>query len=476
MKKIIQFLPLLLIIFIAFFLRLYKIDNPIADWHSFRQADTASVTREYVKNGINLLLPHYHDLSNIQSGKDNPEGFRMVEFPLLNGITAQTIRSLSFQSQEVLVGRLYSVIFSLITLTAIYFLGLKLSGKTTAIIAAGSFAVLPYSVYYSRVILPEPALLCLSTLSILLFLIFLEKKNPRFYFLTIFTLSLSLLIKPYAIFLFPVFLSLTIYQSPQDIKNYLATFSLAICLLPLLWWRQWITQYPTGIPASDWLYNQGNIRFKGAFFHWLFEVRLFTLILGITGLVPAILGLAKKGRDGLVYSVWLICLLAYSFIFAGGNIQHDYYQIIYLPLLCLLIGRGVVFLYSVPDALVSQKIITLTLLGLTTFSLVISWYYVRGYFSVNHWEIVEAGQAVDKLTPPNAKIIAPYNGDTAFLFQTNRTGWPLGFYVDEKIKQGASYYVSVNYDDEARSLEKKYNTVTKNDHFLLLNLNEPVFK
>ncbi|MEK7064010.1 MAG: hypothetical protein AAB973_00170, partial [Patescibacteria group bacterium] len=67
-------------------------------------------------------------------------------------------------------------------------------------------------------------------------------------------------------------------------------------------------------------------------------------------------------------------------------------------------------------------------------------------------------------------VIAPYNGDTAFLFQTNRTGWPIGFYIDEKIKAGATAYVSVVYDDEARNLEKQYSTLAKTDRYIIIDL------
>ena len=45
-----NFLIILLILVLAFVVRLHKINNPLADWHSFRQADTSSVTRNYVKN------------------------------------------------------------------------------------------------------------------------------------------------------------------------------------------------------------------------------------------------------------------------------------------------------------------------------------------------------------------------------------------------------------------------------------------
>src|SRR6187401_338035 len=114
------FSSLTIIIVVSFLARIYKITNPVADWHSFRQADTASVTREYVKHGVDFLRPKYQDLSNIQSGennqgRDNVEGWRMVEFPLVNGLLAYFLRS--FPSLDlVLTSRLASVFASLCSL------------------------------------------------------------------------------------------------------------------------------------------------------------------------------------------------------------------------------------------------------------------------------------------------------------------------------------------------------------------------
>src|SRR3989344_2019447 len=75
----------ILLLILGFVLRLYRFDNPIADWHSWRQADTSSVSREFVKNGFDLLHPKYHDLSSQTGGRlPNPQGFRFVEFPIYN--------------------------------------------------------------------------------------------------------------------------------------------------------------------------------------------------------------------------------------------------------------------------------------------------------------------------------------------------------------------------------------------------------
>jgi len=462
MKKI---LVLLVLFFLSISLRLYKINNPLADWHSFRQADTASVTREFVKHGVNWLYPRYHDLSNIQSGKDNPEGFRMVEFPLLNGLTAQVIRTFNFQSQEVLVGRLVSVIFSSLTTVIIFLLAESLFGHRPAIFAGLFFAINPYSVYYGRVILPEPFLLFLLTLCLLM-------QVKRIYLLSALLFAVSLLIKPYAIFLLPLILLIPFnFKSNRWLIIYIfVLFGLA--LIPLFLWRDWIKQFPSGIPASDWLYNKDNIRLKPAFFHWLFEIRIGTFILGL-GLLPAVVfGLISKGKNLLFLLVHWICIFLYLVVIAGGNVQHDYYQVFLLPVISLTVGRGLDALFNLPFEAVHKKLSTLLIFVLVLWSLFVSWYNVRGYFQVNNGSIIPAGEAVDRLTPKEAKVIAPYNGDTAFLFATNRTGWPIGYYIEDKIKLGATHYVSVVNDYETDDLAKTYKVILKNDQFVLIDLTQ----
>ena len=87
MRKLFRFLLkekvlLVAILIVGFIVRLYKINSPIADWHSFRQADTAAVARVYLEKGINLLEPTYYDISRVQSGHFNPIGYRFFEFPI----------------------------------------------------------------------------------------------------------------------------------------------------------------------------------------------------------------------------------------------------------------------------------------------------------------------------------------------------------------------------------------------------------
>ncbi|MBT4124733.1 MAG: phospholipid carrier-dependent glycosyltransferase [Candidatus Pacebacteria bacterium] len=473
---------ILFLVFLAFIPRLYRITNPVADWHAFRQADTASVTREYVKNGIDILHPHYHDLSNIQSGQDNLEGFRMVEFPFINVLIAGILRLVPILPL-VATSRIFSVFASLGTLVFLYkFVYLSTKDINLAFLSGLFFALIPYSIYYSRVILPEPFFLFFSMGSIF----FLSKavknknkfyKNKSFWISAVF-LSASFLLKPFVAFLAPLYLLIILQNIGwKKLFHWSWIIYAVISLLPFLLWRDWILQFPSGIPASDWLFNSNLIRFRPAWFRWLFYERFTKLILGYTGIILATVGLfnnkykTKKSFKNILWA-WGFGLLAYLSIIATGNVQHDYYQVIFVPFFSILLGVGLQTLWKKTTTLKNnlQKLAQIFIILITVSSLLLAWKNVSGYFNVNHWEYVETGERIDKLLPKDAKVIATAFGDTIFLFQTNRTGWPIGFEIEDKIEKGAQYYISTSYDDEARNLEKTYTTIEKTSDYIIIDL------
>jgi hypothetical protein len=473
-RYLLAHLPVLGILLIALLIRCYHITNPILDWHSFRQADTASVTREYVKHGINLLVPRFHDNSNIASGKENLEGYRMVEFPIINALIALVIQVAPFLSLEI-TSRVFSILFSLGTIVCLFYLATAISGKKVGYMTLVIASLLPYYVYYSRTILPEPYMLFFSTLSITCFYFWLTQKKLHLYFVSLISLMLALLLKPFVGFLAPVYVAIAfVIQGKKVFKNFWLYPFPILAVLPFLWWRSWIVQFPSGIPASDWLFNGNGIRFRPAWVRWLFYERLTKLILGYTGIIFYLTALYKLTKKEIViYGSWWLGAVLYLSVIATGNVQHDYYQVLLVPIIVITFARGVVMF----EQLLAKKLLPFISLGISVAlvgsALFFGWSNVKGYFNVNHWEYVAAGQAADKLLPANAKVIAPAFGDTLFLYQTNRTGWPIGFEIDKKIGFGAQYYITTSYDDEARELENKYFTIQKTPEYLLLDLSKP---
>ncbi len=449
-----DFFILLFILLLAFIVRLYKIDTPLADWHSWRQADTSSVTRHYVGGGINLLYPTYDDLSSVASGKDNPQGLRFVEFPLYN-VLAVIVDKIFVGWNIEISQRLATIFLSLVSIIFLYKLVKMYEGKVVAILASFFFALLPYNIYYSRVILPEPLLVATSLGLLYCFARWLERERLRYILFAILFGSLSFLVKPYAAFmLIPIFYLAFNKWGKTSITKSSLIILLAFCFGPFLIWRWWESHFPQGIPAYTWLFNGDGIRFKGAFFYWLFADRLGRLILGYWGLPLLLLGILGKPKKGnLIFHFYALGAVAYLSVIATGNVRHDYYQIFIIPVVVIFLAKGVITLIELGHQLISPKAAIVMSLIMIIALEGFAWYHVKDYYNINHPEIVEAGQDVQRLTSEKSLVIAPYDGDTAFLYQTWRRGWPvMEGSIDEMIKKGADYYVSVRFDGLTQQL------------------------
>src|SRR3989344_126256 len=297
---------LFLILILALFLRLYKIKSPIADWHSWRQADTSAVTRNFIKYGIDPLRPRFDDLSNIPSGQDNPQGYRMVEFPIYNLIHYEIYKiNIGFCSMFHVpclpleaAGRLTTIISSLFSLIFLYLIVKHFSNTTMALLSAFIYAVLPYNIYYSRVILPDPMMVTFSLGAVWFFILSLYQNKPTSLLPTVFFLLSSImaasasLIKPTAIF-FLILIGYLAFRKwgLKTLKQPQFYLYWIIIIIPFVLWRLWVRQFPEGIPAYTWLLNGDGIRLRPAWFRWLFYERLTKLILGGFGLVLFVIGI-----------------------------------------------------------------------------------------------------------------------------------------------------------------------------------------
>ncbi|HYM65334.1 MAG TPA: glycosyltransferase family 39 protein [Candidatus Sulfotelmatobacter sp.] len=478
-SKKIELILLLIIFSVGFLVRFYRFNGPVADWHSWRQADTSAVSRNFVANGFDLLHPTFDDLSNVPSGiYDNPKGYRFVEFPIYNVLQAGSFMIFGHLTIEEW-GRLVSIFASLFSAVFLYLIVKKRENFLTGILAAGFFLLLPFNVFYSRTILPDPLMITFILGSIYFFDLWINKDKFSIFsiqfFITLFFAIGAFLIKPFAAFFMLPMLYLSFEKFGINfIKRWQLWVFAFFSVLPFGLWRLWIQQFPAGIPQSSWLFNSNNIRFTGSFFHWIFARRIGDLILGFWGLFIFVLGFLVVNKKNLLYFLsFILSSFIYVNVVATGNVQHSYYQIPIIPSIAIFLGIGSAYLLSPKNEQFSRlKTIPILIICLS-FMFAFSWFSVRDYFNINNRSIVIAGQAVDKLIPQNAKVIAPYNGDTSFLYQTKRKGWasfekPL----PQLIKMGADYLVLVNPKPQDYGIGKEYKIVSATSDYILFDLHK----
>src|SRR3989338_211719 len=467
-----QYFWLLLIVFFGLLARLYKIDSPIADWHSWRQADTAAVTRNFVKEGFNPFIPKYDDMSGVsEKPLVNPNTFRFVEFPIYNIATYPFYLLFGVEDR---FSRLVSVLFSLGSIVFLYLISKRYFGTFVSLLTALIYALLPFNVFFSRTILPEPTFLFFA-LGMMYFvdLWIGSGKGVWGVWGFIFT-ALAFLMKPWAIFFIPPILYSLFSKYGFKIPH--KFFLLILAIAPFIFWRLWILQQPQGIPASSWLMNSDNIRFRPAFCWWLISERLGREILAVPGVVLFVVGLLTKPKKSFFMHVWLLSMFSYFIIFATGNIRHNYYQYIFVPVAAVFFTLGFVKLISgIRDFLPRIWTIPLAFFFLIL-AFYFTWYQVKGFYQINNPVIIEAGKAADKLLPKDAVVVAPYNGDTAFLYQTNRKGWPVTALPLKELATdyGATHFVSTTHDDKTNWVIRHFQVLENNPGFVIADLTKVV--
>lgn len=453
---------LIIVLAIGFTLRLYKFDSPIADWHSWRQADTASVSRLYKENGIDLLYPKYHDLSLFQTGQVNPEGHRFVEFPLYNALHVY-ISFLPFLSFEE-AGRLVSIFASLISTIIIFLISKRLYGINIGLLSAVFFSLLPFNIYYSRTILPEPLSVALILLGMYLYIKSLPSNNTYLFLSAVFV-ALGILVKPFVVFYILALIYLE-YKKNNTVSIKRLSIFIIISFTPFLLWRVWMSQFPEGVTHTSWMFNSDGIRFRPSWFYWIFSERLGTLILGVWGTVIAVFGGIRSQRKNNFGNIFLASIVLFTIVFATANVRHDYYQIYFIPPISIILALGL------SELLKKNWFVKALALFLVFLMFITSGTKVREYYKINHPEIVSAGTYIKENTPGDVLVVAPYNKDTAFLYQTGRRGWPgIDTTIEYLIDRGAEYYVSVNYDENTLQMMNKYNTVYSEEDFVVVELN-----
>jgi len=481
--KRLDFILLFLLISVGLAARLYKIDSPVADWHSWRQADTAAVSRNFVRNGFDLIRPRFDDLGSNQSGIDNPQGYRFVEFPFYNAVFATLYKIAPVTSIEI-IGRLTSSIFSLLTLCVIYYLLLKEESRIAAFFGGLFYAILPFVVYYSRVILPEPTATSLAFISIFFLHVATQEKNKQgksilMYSLSCIFFALALLTKPTTIFyVIPLIYLFCLRYKWRVITSVQVYIFMILAFAPLVAWRMWIANFPEGIPASSWLITtvntfEGpkNVFFKPAFFRWMFYERISNLILGGYGTAFLLLGILKKPKKTFLLTSIGFAAMFYMFTFQGGNVQHDYYQTLILPAIAMFCGLGVSFLFEEKKLYRNTAINIAVIIIFVIFTALFSFYKVKDFYWTDP-DLLASAKIINTVTMPGSKIITDRDGDTTLLYLADRKGYAATVSDIETLKsRGMQYFVTLKKEvADAVKEETDYEVVFESEKVYIFKL------
>lgn len=337
-------------------LRLRGFTNPLLDDQAWRQADTGSM-------GLNMLgkltqipevwIPHlFYDGAVPQKVE--------LEFPFLPYLMACISTFLGWSDQW---GRLWAIAFSLAALLGVYDLGRLAFSERTGFIAAGLYAVAPLSVYYGRVVMPEPIAQAFSVWALCLALRWRRSGKQGIPWGAGLSLALAVLAKLPQLMLLPVAFLLAFLPWKKGNLRASGVYMVLSLSLPVLYYS-WIHlqsagpgQFVSGIltqqvvgSGTDWEALRKNL--SQGLNPWLFALA----IAGGTFLIFKPRRQEKSLRRA--FTVWWVVSAGYILSICS-RIALDYYLMPVVPLVALLAAYSLDRLEEVPGSVLATVMILL---------------------------------------------------------------------------------------------------------------------
>lgn len=448
------------------------LDLPPASIHSWAQSDRASVARNFSQDSINILYPRVHRT-------EKGEGITGMEFPFVNWIVGGAYKIFGFHHF------LYRGFILFLVCLAFYAFFLILRQETGQSLI--SFLIIlflfssPMFLYYSSNFLPDTV--SVSFYVIGLYFCYKHIKGISKVGLSIGTTCFILagLIKISILMaVFPVWAVLfwRVKGSKANLSIYACYFVIQLILIGV--WYGWAThlnhkynaryfmltghpinfelmKYVIQVIVKDWLLH---------YFHW---IQIGVLLI----CVPFVFRYLFESTPFLIYVV-TYSVLGFSYFIVMGKqfFHHDYYFIVYYPLIWMIqVGMALKLVqYERKRRSYSLVIAVAFVLCTSGFLLgVYNGYYERYYgkyssYPIDLYQDLSGGEEyLDKLgINYNDKImIGPDPTTQLSLYLVNRKGWQFTENISvrdfiQMAEEGPTYIVSISRSFESRPGIKEY--------------------
>lgn len=346
--KSIRYLWILLFL-LAAAIWIVQIGRPVdlPNWHEF---DYSSIARNFVREGNNILYPR------IDWRGDGP-GYTEMEFPIIPWSMGQLYRV--FGTHEI-IGRIFSYVFTLLSLLVFSRIALKVLPEPAAFIASLFFVVAHVIALVATAIQPEALMLLLYLLAVYYFIDWYDRRSWLSYALAIASFALSMLVKSPAAHLAIFFFLWALHKDGMKaFRRPSLYFFAALSFAPVVVWY--------AHAASLWhqFHNSMGVSNED---HWfgldilsrpkvmanLFSIDVLLVAGGggaIVAFVAIITGRLRSEVNRLTL-YWCLAVAVYLLVIirTSGAYWASYYHVVAVPPLALLFAAGV---SSVPDAAIA---------------------------------------------------------------------------------------------------------------------------
>jgi 4-amino-4-deoxy-L-arabinose transferase-like glycosyltransferase len=354
-----------------------------------------------------------------------------TEFPILPFLAAICYK---FAGIHEWIGRSQAVIFFAVSLPFFFLLVREIFGGTATVWATFLFSFAPLNIFAGRSFMPDVPSLGLAIIGLYFFLRWVRDRGFALFFVAAMAISLSILIKITSIVIMAPLMYLAVagigdpggreirLVKSRDHRSrlQLALFA-AIMLLPSAAWY-WHAHQVAERFYPHHFFGGGGIRIENLSWYWSIVRQTATSSLTPILSIMAVVGLfvGPRARYSRLFHWWLAAMLLFVIVVGYGN-RHRWYQLPLVPITSAFAGAACAFIGS---KIASSRVaaVTLSILLAGSFAL-LAYVYVRPLYEPSAAQLRDAGLELNKITTPDALIVAADMGDPTIFYYARRKGW-----------------------------------------------------
>ncbi|MPY89880.1 MAG: hypothetical protein GEU99_18395 [Luteitalea sp.] len=310
--------------------------SPLFDFHSWRQADTASIARNFGEERFNPLYPQ------VDVRGDRAHGYVETGLELYAFLVATLARVAGFSTH---LGRLLNTLLFPFAALMLYRFIKARYGQWCGLAGLYIYCLgLPLTLFMDRAFMNEALLACLTIASLRAAQCYLLAKNARYLIALLITTTLIAVVKPTYLIVWGPILGLFVEQYGAR---------------ALVRWEIWLMVVTNVAASATWflhahsLYEMTGLTFglsnklfdADLLLSWRYHskiaTRLFKDLLGPVGLLFGLYGLVVAARRARwAEPLGVAAFLTYLIVITFGNFHHNYYQLPIAPIGAVLSALG----------------------------------------------------------------------------------------------------------------------------------------
>ena len=424
------FLLLLVFVFVGLSLRIHNLDSPPIGYHNMKEIEYLSEAKEffYHDDYLHRRISFLGMMS--PTGPGNFEEY--VQLPIIPWLTLFTWKIFDIQ---IWLPRLIIVLFSLGSIPLSYYLSNELTEKKEiSVVAAFLMAIMPLSVFFGRNIQPETPALFFMLLSSYHYLKWTKNLSSKYLLVSLMAFSIGGLFK----YTFMIFAIPLLFLFPFDkIKNetnrdkFLRQIPLIILSIsPLFLWALF-SKFTNLNSEHLFTFFRINIfeiftsEYWGKYFAIIKAYLFSNFTVFYAGLaLIGVLFCFRESKTSLSKFIMGCTFMAipYSMILSDYIRQHSYYQMPFLPLVCLASAYG---MYKISEVKLNlnKNLKYSIIIGLIFVSFPIVSQNIDNHYDTIFFGLDVAGNSINELSNKEDRIFISGHAQTVgMLWSADRYG------------------------------------------------------